>query len=244
MTSTATPVAAPRAITTKVVGQGATGPLRITLIDESDLASAGLGVLLAPFGHRVLLVDNREAIAHPENLDVVLYEPLGLCGTAESLLRDLQRRVEAPTAVFSWAEAQDLPVPTARPHLSKNLTASRLVVDLEDLASGRFKVQDVVAPSKLAAAAATEVADTPEASARAMSDAALRVLTARECDIVELIVAGMSNREIGDELSLSVNSVKTYIRTAYRKMGVQRRTQAMLWALEHGLGTRPEALVG
>ena len=39
-------------------------------------------------------------------------------------------------------------------------------------------------------------------------------------------------------------SVKTYIRTAYRKMGVQRRTQAMLWALEHGISTRPEALVG
>ena len=51
-------------------------------------------------------------------------------------------------------------------------------------------------------------------------DAALRVLTPRECDILELIVAGMSNREISDELSLSLNSVKTYIRTAYRKMGV------------------------
>ncbi len=217
-----------------------TVPLRITLIDESDLAAAGLEALLAPFGHRVELVDNREAIAHPETLDVVLYEPLGLCGTAESLLRDLQRRVEAPTAVFSWADVEHLPVPTARPYLSKNLTASRLVVNLEDLASGRFVERVVVAP---VAVKEPEPA-VAVAGERNLSEEALRVLTARECDIVELIVAGMSNREIGEELSLSVNSVKTYIRTAYRKMGVQRRTQAMLWALEHGLGARPEALAG
>ncbi|MGA8846473.1 MAG: response regulator transcription factor [Nocardioides sp.] len=215
-------------------------PLRITLIDESDLASAGLEALLTPFAHRVTLVGNREAIAHPETLDVVLYEPLGLRGTAESLLRDLQRRVEAPTAVFSWAAMDQLPAPTARPYLSKNLTASRLVVDLEDLASGRF-VEPVVVP-----APREEAVDASEdpAGVRDLPDAALRVLTSRECDIVELIVAGMSNREIGEELSLSVNSVKTYIRTAYRKMGVQRRTQAMLWALEHGLNARPVALVG
>jgi DNA-binding NarL/FixJ family response regulator len=218
------------------------GPLRVTLIDDSALASAGLEAILAPFGHRVQLVDNREAIARPETLDVVLYEPLGLCGTAESLLRDLQRRVEGPTAVFSWADVEHLPVPTARPYLSKNLTASRLVVDLEDLASGRFEEPEL--PAAVVAQEVAEAPAEPESTERQLPDAALRVLTARECDIVELIVAGMSNREIGDELSLSVNSVKTYIRTAYRKMGVQRRTQAMLWALEHGLGARLETMVG
>ncbi len=65
------------------------------------------------------------------------------------------------------------------------------------------------------------------------------MLTPREIDIIGLIVAGMSNREISDELVLSVNSVKTYIRTAYRKMGVARRTQAMRWALDHGIGFHP-----
>lgn len=217
------------------------GPLRITLIDDSDLASAGLAALLAPFAHRVRLIDNREAIARPESLDVVLYEPIGLCGMTEALLRDLQRRVDAPTAVFSWAEAEHLPAPTARPYLSKNSTASRLVVDLEALAAGRFTQP---APPVVPASGDSGGPEAEPVEERRASDAALRVLTARECDIVELIVTGMSNREIGEELSLSVNSVKTYIRTAYRKMGVQRRTQAMLWALEHGISTRPEALVG
>ncbi|MDE0779008.1 MAG: response regulator transcription factor [Nocardioides sp.] len=218
-----------------------TAPLKIALVDDSDLATAGLRTLLEPFAERVVLVEHREAIARPDTLDVVLYEPLGLCGTAESLLRDLQRNSEAQTAVFSWAEPAQLPLPTARPYLSKSVTASRLVVDLEDLVAGRFGGETIDQ-----AGDATEPEPVPQdaAGATALPEAALKVLTARECDIVSLIVAGMSNREIGDELSLSINSVKTYIRTAYRKMGVQRRTQAMLWALEHGLGDRPEALVG
>lgn len=232
--STASPTGSPTGSPTS------TAPLRVTLIDDSDLATAGFEAILAPFGHRIQLVPAREAIARPESLDVVLYEPLGLHGTAESLLRDLQRQVDGPTAVYSWAEVEHLPTPTARPYLSKNLTASRLVVNLEELAAGRFKSPE---PAPVKVVVEEEVPEAGPAVMRRDTDA-LRVLTARECDIVELIVAGMSNKEIGDELSLSVNSVKTYIRTAYRKMGVQRRTQAMLWALEHGLGARPEALVG
>jgi NarL family two-component system response regulator LiaR len=34
---------------------------------------------------------------------------------------------------------------------------------------------------------------------------------------------------------LSINSVKTYIRTAYAKMGVTRRSQAVLWGIQHGM---------
>ena len=59
-------------------------------------------------------------------------------------------------------------------------------------------------------------------------------LSRREADIVRLVVAGHSNQEIASELYLSVNSVKTYIRSAYRKAGVSTRAQAVAWAIEHG----------
>ena len=45
-------------------------------------------------------------------------------------------------------------------------------------------------------------------------------LTAREAEIIALITQGLSNQEIAERSYLSINSVKTYIRTAYRKMGV------------------------
>ena len=52
--------------------------------------------------------------------------------------------------------------------------------------------------------------------------------------MVALITQGLSNAEIAVRASLSINSVKTYIRSSYRKMGVSSRTNAVLWGLEHG----------
>jgi DNA-binding NarL/FixJ family response regulator len=60
-------------------------------------------------------------------------------------------------------------------------------------------------------------------------------LSMREAEILSFIGLGMSNEEIAASCFLSINSVKTYIRTAYRKIGVTRRAQAVRWALENGL---------
>lgn len=54
-------------------------------------------------------------------------------------------------------------------------------------------------------------------------------LAPREREIMNLIASGQSNQEIASELYLSVNSIKTYIRSAYRKIGISRRTHAVLW---------------
>jgi DNA-binding CsgD family transcriptional regulator len=56
--------------------------------------------------------------------------------------------------------------------------------------------------------------------------------------VLELVTVGCSNDEIAKRLFLSINSVKSYIRTGYRKIGATRRTQAVLWGVEHGLATR------
>lgn len=60
-------------------------------------------------------------------------------------------------------------------------------------------------------------------------------LTEREYDIVRLIATGITNQEVGRALFVSVNTVKSYVRSAYRKMGVQTRSQAVVWAFDHGL---------
>ena len=51
--------------------------------------------------------------------------------------------------------------------------------------------------------------------------------------MLALITQGKSNVEIAQECALSVNSVKSYIRTAYRKIGVTDRTHAILWGVDH-----------
>lgn len=60
-------------------------------------------------------------------------------------------------------------------------------------------------------------------------------LTARESEVLALIADGVSNSEIASRLYLGMNTVKTYIRSAYRKIGVTTRSQAILWAIDRGL---------
>ena len=54
-----------------------------------------------------------------------------------------------------------------------------------------------------------------------------------------LIAAGLSNHEIASATGLSINSIKSYIRGAYRKIHVTTRSQAVLWAVRHGCITEP-----
>ncbi len=60
-------------------------------------------------------------------------------------------------------------------------------------------------------------------------------LSARESEVVSLITQGLTNVDISARTYLSINSVKTYIRTAYRKMGVPRRSQAVRWGLKNAM---------
>jgi DNA-binding NarL/FixJ family response regulator len=62
-----------------------------------------------------------------------------------------------------------------------------------------------------------------------------KALTERESEILALITQGKSNAEVAATTFLSLNSIKSYIRTTYRKIGVTSRTQAVLWGFEHGV---------
>ncbi len=58
-------------------------------------------------------------------------------------------------------------------------------------------------------------------------DAPLEALSAREREVLELLTAGMSNKEIAAQLTISSNTVKFHLRTIYSKLGVRNRVQAM-----------------
>ncbi|MCD4534379.1 response regulator transcription factor [Nocardioides sp. cx-169] len=68
-------------------------------------------------------------------------------------------------------------------------------------------------------------------------------LSDREAEVLALIAEGLSNKEIGATVFRSVNSIKTYIRTTYRKIGVHTRSQAVRWAMENGFAPRPSRRV-
>ncbi len=60
-------------------------------------------------------------------------------------------------------------------------------------------------------------------------------ITKRELEILELMAAGMSNREIAERIFVSENTVKTHASRLFDKLGARRRTQAVNTAKSHGL---------
>jgi DNA-binding NarL/FixJ family response regulator len=55
-------------------------------------------------------------------------------------------------------------------------------------------------------------------------------LTARELEILELIAAGRTNRQIGEELFLAEKTIKNYVSTLLAKLGMGRRSEAAAYA--------------
>lgn len=66
-------------------------------------------------------------------------------------------------------------------------------------------------------------------------------LTGRESEMLTMIARGLSNREIAEATELSPNSIKSFIRSAYRKIGVERRDDAVAWVGRRGLDGEPAA---
>ena len=65
-------------------------------------------------------------------------------------------------------------------------------------------------------------------------------LTNRELEVLKLIVSGKSNKDIGNDLSISEATVKTHINSILSKLGVSDRTQAATTALQRGIVELPE----
>lgn len=60
-------------------------------------------------------------------------------------------------------------------------------------------------------------------------------LTPRELQMLELIAAGLSNKEISERINLSENTIKTHLSRVFEKLGARRRTQAVQTGKELGI---------
>ena len=190
--------------------------------DESELVVRGIQAMLAPYADQVtVLLDRHDLPDHPMSLsDLTLYEPSRRRGNAPG--RSIPRRFPTRMVAYSWDCTPSM-VSTemalgAAGYLSKWLPARRLVRDLLLLADGQVVVD------------AWDGAQEPQVEAQGECR-----LTQRETDVLSLIAAGRSNQEIAQQEHISINSVKSYIRSAYAKIEVTSRSQAVLWAIRHGL---------
>jgi len=205
-------------------------PIRIAIVNDYELVVAGLAAALAPYADHVAVVELEVGAPVKCDVDVVLYDTFGQAQGDVAELDKLVADSEARVVVFSWNIQAELVARTiargAAGYLSKGLSAEDLVEAIEAVHAG-----GLVVPSGV------EVSDVLPATEWPGRDTGL---SAREAEVLALITQGYSNREIAERSYLSINSVKTYIRAAYRKIGVTRRSQAVVWGLTHGFATRDQ----
>ena len=202
------------------------GPVRVAVVNDYELVVLGVAALLAPFADRVAVVEIDSGLPVVRDVDVILYDTFGAAQGSSIDLPGLVRGSDAKVVIYSWNVAQDLVRRSmelgAASYLSKGTDGAALVAALEAVHAGRRIVP------------AQDEQDVPNERVAGDWPGKEFGLTAREAEIIALITQGLSNQEIADKSYLSINSVKTYIRTAYRKMGVQTRSQAVLWGVKNG----------
>jgi NarL family two-component system response regulator LiaR len=118
----------------------------------------------------------------------------------------------------------------ASSYLPKTMPVERVVEAVRSAAAGGSVLDPVVA------------ARLVERMRREDGDGPLRVLSARERDVLAALSRGRSNREIARTLSLGEETVKSYVSNILAKLGLQDRTQAAIFGLQQGLVPLGEAL--
>jgi DNA-binding NarL/FixJ family response regulator len=200
-------------------------PITVALVDDYDVVVMGVANMLDRYRDRVVIAELDSTMPVHDTVDIVLYDSFA---QPESDHEEIAVLVANPRArrvvVYTWNFHPDL-IASAQQHgahgyLSKTLPARDLVAALEAVHAGETVVSDV--PPRARGAAGLDWPGRGEG------------LSDRESEILALITQGMSNADVARLTYLSPNTVKSYIRTIYRKIDVGSRTQAVLWGVEHG----------
>ncbi len=205
-------------------GEG--GAVRVALMNDYEIVVVGLQALLAPYADRVRVVELDSLLPVHSDVDVLLYDAFArerVTGPVEQTIREATAKVLIYTWHLDPELVQEALAKGAVGCVSKALDIVDLVAAIEKAHAGSIVVSEPGSPQGPTPGA--EQGDWPGRD---------HGLSPRESEVLALIAQGLSNQEIADRTFLSINSVKTYIRTAYRKIGVERRTQAVIWATRNG----------
>ena len=200
--------------------------IRILIVDDHLALRVGLTAMLSANPRLQVVAEaanTAEAIAAcgKYNPDVVLMDlriPGG--GGVEATLAIRQRwpatRVLIVTTYDGDEDIHRAIQAGASGYLLKGLTSAELVAAIEAIQRG-----DKVMP--------------PNVAARFHERILRKDLSSRELEVLRLIVAGRSNKEIARDLAIGEESVKSYLKAVFQKLGVADRTQAAIEAIRHGI---------
>jgi DNA-binding NarL/FixJ family response regulator len=208
-------------------------PIRLLVCDDHEVIRTGLVSLLSGSDIQVVAeaANGKDAIkaAVKEKPDVILLDIRMPDGDGLETLEKI--RAKAPDCKVVMLSTYDNPTYIARAvalgacdYLLKGKSRDEIIATITAAATGESpsrsgELKNIAATMKIRQAVDDD--DVP--------------LTQRETQVLRHVALGLSNKEIGTSLEISVETVKEHVQNILRKIAVSDRTQAAVWAVRKGL---------
>jgi NarL family two-component system response regulator LiaR len=197
--------------------------IRLAIDDDYPIVVQGLAAMLAGHSERIEIVELGPDLS--VGADVVLKDAFAMTDDLSAYIAQTKGRV----LIFATSDDQQAVRAAldsgAAGYVHKSVSVETLLDAIERVHAGEQVVQPQLQSG--------ESVGTPDWPGRAEG------LSDRESEVLALICQGMSNQQVAQTLYLSINSIKTYIRMLYRKIGAESRSQAVIWGLQHGFSPSP-----
>jgi len=208
------------------------GPIRVFLLDDHEIVRRGLKELLESEGDIVVVGESglaQEATRRIPALrpDVAVLDGRLPDGSGIDVCREIRSKNPEIAALILTSYDDDdalfsAILAGAAGYVLKQVRGNDLVETVRRVAAGQSTLDPAVTQQVL-----DRLRRGPD------EDPALAPLTTQERRILELIGEGMTNRQIGEAMFLAEKTVKNYVSALLSKLGLERRTQAAVFAAKH-----------
>ena len=215
--------------------------LRVLLVDDQPLFRRALATLIgAQFDMTVVgeAENGRDALDKVRNLRpdlVVMDVNMPVASGPDGVNAIRSAGFTTPIVMLTVSEDDDDLFESikagANGYLLKNVKPEQLFEDLRGVMRGEAPIAPAVASKLLDALRTGGIPARGGAGVPAPEDT---VLTRRESEVLQLVAAGMSNKEIANELTITEGTVKNHVHNALEKLHLTNRVQAAAYAVRQG----------
>jgi len=218
--------------------------IRVMIVDDHPLFRAGLRRVLEMEADLLIeaeVADGQQAVEKARKLkpqvilmDVNLPSLNGLQATRELTASSNEMAVIILTAYHDDEQMLHALRNGASAYFPKDVNPVELVRAIHAVSSGSYVVNDAVLAKPQVAAWLLNQFDQMAVAGTEGSEFTFQPLSAREMEILKCITRGQSNKEIAQQLGISRQTVKNHMTSILRKLAVNDRTQAAVYALRRG----------
>jgi NarL family two-component system response regulator LiaR len=215
-------------------------PIRVFIAEDHAIVRKGVRNLLS-LEKDIQVVgeatNGQEAVegAGKLNPDVILMDlEMPIMDGIQAIRKIRERQTDAKVLVLTSFSTDDKIFPAIKAgalgYLLKDSDPVELTMAIRQVAAGECSLHPMIARKVL-----QELNLSPQRASSA------EALTEREIEVLRMVAQGKSNRQIADELVLSIGTVRAHLSNILGKLHLASRTQATLFALKEGLASLDDA---